>query len=77
MKNTTESRLNTMPFARTSPISKPMLNRMVTRARNPTMVVRLLAKIELMASSTASSMASSSDSPVSRQRINASSRKME
>ena len=67
MNSTTVRRLKMIPFARTSPISKPMLNFMVTNARKPTTVVRLLAKMELMASSTALTMASSSESPVSRQ----------
>ena len=50
MKNTTVRRLNTIPFARTRPKSKPIENFIVTRARKPTTVVRLLAKIELIAS---------------------------
>ena len=50
MKNTTVRRLNTIPFARTRPKSKPIENFIVTRARKPTTVVRLLAMIELIAS---------------------------
>ena len=49
MKNSTVIRLNTIPFASTSPISNPMVNFMDTNARKPTTVVRLLARMELMA----------------------------
>ena len=77
IKNTTVIRLNTIPFARTRPISKPMVKFMDTRARKPTTVVRLLAKIELMASSMAPTMASSSVFPFCRSLENASSRKIE
>ena len=44
MKKTTVSKLNTIPFARTRPKSNPMENFIVTRAKKPTTVVRLLAK---------------------------------
>ncbi len=50
MKKTTVSKLNTIPFARTRPRSNPMENFIVTRAKKPTTVVRLLAKMELIAS---------------------------
>ena len=50
MKKTTVSKLNTIPFARTRPKSNPMENFIVTRAKKPTTVVRLLAKMELIAS---------------------------
>ena len=77
MKNTTVRRLNIIPFARTRPISKPMLNFMHTRAKKPTTVVRLLAKIELIAASMAFVMASSLFKPFCRSLVNASSRKIE
>ena len=77
MKSTTVKRLNTIPFASTRPISKPILNFMNIRATKPAIVVRLLAKIELMAASTASTMASSSESPFFFSLVKASRRKME
>ena len=77
MKNTTVRRLNTIPFARTRPMSKPMLNFMNIKATKPAMVVRLLAKMELIAASTASTMASSSESPFFFSLVKASSRKIE
>jgi len=50
MKNTTVRRLRTIPFASTSPISNPILNFIKHRTINPTIVVRLLAKMEFNAS---------------------------
>ena len=77
MKNTTVIRLKMIPFASTRPMSNPMVNFMDTRARKPTTVVRLLAKIELMAASMALTMAVSSGSPFCLSLENASSRNME
>ena len=50
IKNTTVRRLRTIPFASTSPISNPILNFIKHRTINPTIVVRLLAKMEFNAS---------------------------
>ena len=77
MKNSTVIRLNTIPFASTSPISNPMVNFMDTNARKPTTVVRLLANMELIAASMALIMACSSESPFCFSLENASSRKIE
>ena len=77
MKKTTVIRLNTIPFASTRPKSKPTVNFMDVRAKNPTTVVRLLANMELIASSMAVTIAASSEAPRSRSRENASKRKIE
>ena len=77
MRNSTVSRLNTIPFASTRPISNPMVNFMDTSARNPTTVVRLLANMELMAASMALTMACSSEQPFCFSLENASRRKIE
>ena len=58
-------------------MSKPMVKFMNTRAKKPTTVVMLLARMELMASSMAFTMASSSSSPSPVPRVKESSRKME
>ena len=50
MKNTTVSRLKIMPFASTIPMSNPILNFIKAKTMNPTIVVRLLAKMEFSAS---------------------------
>ena len=55
----TDNRLNTMPFERTIPMSKPILSCMSISATNPEMVVKELEKISGMAFDNASMAASS------------------
>ena len=66
-----------MPLANTRPISNPIRNSINTSTKKPTTVVRLLAKIELIAWSMALVRASSSLNPLLLSRSKASSRKME
>ena len=46
MKNITESKLNTIPFAKTSPMSLPIVNPINTNAKNPAIVVVALDNID-------------------------------
>ena len=50
INKSTVRRLNTTPFASERPRSKPMLNSITVSTRKPTMVVRLLARMEFSAS---------------------------
>ena len=65
IRNSTVTRLMTIPFASTNPKSRPMENRISISTINPTMVVAPLARIEDREFRMACTMASSAGSPFS------------